>query len=377
MERWRVKDLSILVVGGGIGGLTSAIALGRKGFEVEVIERDPDWSVYGVGIIQQGNVIRAMTELGLIDDYISAGFGFDRVQVYIPTGQCVADIPTPRLVEGYPGNVGIGRRALHKVLGDRAKGAGAKIRLGITAETLDDDGEGVSVTFSDGSTGRYDLVIGADGLYSQTRAAIFPDAPKPEFTGQSVWRYNFKRTPDVIALQAYEGETGIGLVPLSDDLMYMYVTTPEPGNPWYAKEDLASAMRSKIAGVPSPAIQALVGQITQDDEVVYKPLEWMFLEGAWHKGRVVLLGDAVHATTPHLGQGAGMAIEDALVLADELVAADAIEPALTTYRNRRFERCRYIVESSRAICFGQIGKGPLVDNATATKEMFIKVAEPI
>jgi 2-polyprenyl-6-methoxyphenol hydroxylase-like FAD-dependent oxidoreductase len=372
-----MKDMRILIVGGGIGGLTSAIALCRKGFEVEVIERDPDWSVYGVGIIQQGNVVRAMTELGLIDDYINAGFGFDRVQVYIPTGVCVADIPTPRLVEGYPGNVGIGRRALHKVLGDRAKEAGADIRLGITISTLVDDGEGVAVTFSDGSSGIFDLVVGADGLYSQTRGMIFPDAPKPEFTGQSVWRYNFKRTPDVIGLQAYEGQTGIGLVPLSDELMYMYVTTPEPGNPWYAKEDLASTMRSKIAGVPSPAIQALVGQITEDDEVVYKPLEWMFLDGAWHKGRVVLLGDAVHATTPHLGQGAGMAIEDALVLADELVKADTLDAALTAYRDRRFERCRYIVESSRAICFGQIGKGPLVDNAKATQEMFMKVAEPI
>jgi 2-polyprenyl-6-methoxyphenol hydroxylase-like FAD-dependent oxidoreductase len=372
-----MKDMRILIVGGGIGGLTSAIALCRKGFEVEVIERDPDWSVYGVGIIQQGNVVRAMTELGLIDDYINAGFGFDRVQVYIPTGVCVADIPTPRLVEGYPGNVGIGRRALHKVLGDRAKEAGADIRLGITISTLVDDGEGVAVTFSDGSSGIFDLVVGADGLYSQTRGMIFPDAPKPEFTGQSVWRYNFKRTPDVIGLQAYEGQTGIGLVPLSDELMYMYVTTPEPDNPWYAKEDLASTMRSKIAGVPSPAIQALVGQITEDDEVVYKPLEWMFLEGAWHKGRVVLLGDAVHATTPHLGQGAGMAIEDALVLADELVKADTLDAALTAYRDRRFERCRYIVESSRAICFGQIGKGPLVDNAKATQEMFMKVAEPI
>lgn len=372
-----MKDMRILIVGGGIGGLTSAIALCRKGYEVEVIERDPDWSVYGVGIIQQGNVVRAMTELGLIDDYINAGFGFDRVQVYIPTGVCVADIPTPRLVEGYPGNVGIGRRALHKVLGDRAKEAGADIRLGITISTLVDDGEGVAVTFSDGSSGIFDLVVGADGLYSQTRGMIFPDAPKPEFTGQSVWRYNFKRTPDVIGLQAYEGQTGIGLVPLSDELMYMYVTTPEPDNPWYAKEDLASTMRSKIAGVPSPAIQALVGQITEDDEVVYKPLEWMFLEGAWHKGRVVLLGDAVHATTPHLGQGAGMAIEDALVLADELVKADTLDAALTAYRDRRFERCRYIVESSRAICFGQIGKGPLVDNAKATQEMFMKVAEPI
>lgn len=377
MERHPVKDLNILIIGGGIGGLTAAIALRRKGFSVDVIERDPDWSVYGVGIIQQGNVIRAMTELGLIDDYISAGFGFDRVQVYLPTGQCVADIPTPRLVDGYPGNVGIGRRALHKVLGDRTIGAGATVRLGLTATNLEDDGEGVSVTFSDGTQGRYNLVIGADGLYSQTREMIFPDAPKPEFTGQSVWRYNFTRTPDVIGLQAYEGATGIGLVPLSQDLMYMYVTTPEPGNPWYATEDLAAAMRSKIAGVPSPAIAALVDQITDNEEVVYKPLEWMFLQAPWHKGRVALLGDAVHATTPHLGQGAGMAIEDALVLADELVAADALEPALTAYRNRRFERCRYIVESSRAICFGQIGKGPLMDNAAATREMFMKVAEPI
>lgn len=372
-----MQDMRILIVGGGIGGLTSAIALRRKGHSVEVIERDPDWSVYGVGIIQQGNVVRAMTELGLIDDYLDAGFGFDRVQVFIPTGQCVADIPTPRLVEGYPGNVGIGRRALHKVLGDRTIGAGATVRLGLTVTEMDDDGEGVSVTFSDDTSGRYDLVIGADGLYSQTREMIFPDAPKPEFTGQSVWRYNFSRTPDVIALQAYEGPTGIGLVPLSDELMYMYVTTPEPGNPWYDKDNLAATMRSKIARVPSPAIKALVDQITEDNEVVYKPLEWMFLEGAWHKGRVVLLGDAVHATTPHLGQGAGMAIEDALVLAEELAAADAIEPALQSYRDRRFDRCRYIVEASRAICFGQIGKGPLVDNAAATREMFMKVAEPI
>lgn len=372
-----MQDLRILIVGGGIGGLTSAIALRRKGHQVDVIERDPHWSVYGVGIIQQGNVVRAMAELGLIDDYIDAGFGFDRVQVYIPTGQCVADIPTPRLVDRYPGNVGIGRRALQTVLGNRTKAAGATVRLGITVGSLEDDGAGVSVTFSDGSTGRYDLVIGADGLYSQTRSMIFPDAPKPEFTGQSVWRYNLVRTPDVIGLQAYEGQTGIGLVPLSDQLMYMYVTTPEPGNPWYEKSQLAATMRSKLAGVPSPAITALVSQITDDDEVVYKPLEWLLLEGPWHKGRVVLLGDAVHATTPHLGQGAGMAIEDALVLAEELAAADAPEAALAAYRARRFERCRYIVEASRAICFGQIGKGPLMDNAAATREMFMKVAEPI
>jgi len=367
----------ILVVGGGIGGLTAAIALRAKSIAVDVIERDPNWSVYGVGIIQQSNVVRAMAELDLIADYLDAGFGFDHVEIAIPTGQIVAKIPTPRLVEGLPGNVGIGRRALQAVLGARTKQSGATVRLGVTAERLEDDGNGVSVQFSDGSVGRYDLVIGADGLYSQTRSTLFPDAPVPQFTGQSVWRYNFARLPDLTGLRAFEGPTGIGLVPLSDTLMYMYVTTPEPGNPWYPRKGLAAAMRDKLAGVPAPVIQQLREQIVDDDEVVYKPLDWLFVDGPWHSGRVVLLGDAVHATTPHLGQGAGMAIEDSIVLADELARADTIEAALSAYEARRRDRCRYIVEASRAICLGQLGQGPLIENATATRAMFARVAEPI
>lgn len=103
------------------------------------------------GIIQQGNVIRAMAQLDLIDDYIDAGYGFDNVVVFIPTGVSVGKIPTPKLVEDYPSNVGIGRRALHKVMGDRAIGAGVTVRLGITVDRLDGDGTGVSAYFSDGS----------------------------------------------------------------------------------------------------------------------------------------------------------------------------------------------------------------------------------
>jgi len=366
----------ILIIGGGIGGLTSAIALGRRGHVIEVIERDPDWAVYGVGIIQQGNVVRAMKELGLIDDYLDAGFGFNQVDVYIPTGAHVAALPMPKLVPGYPAGVGIGRRALHKVLGDRAIEAGAKVRLGVTATALEDDGEGVTATFSDGTTGRYDFVIGADGVYSQTRRMIFPGAPAPEFTGQAVWRYNFERPDDVVSLRAYEGAIGVGLMPLSKDLMYMFITTPEPGNTRYPHDKLAETMRSKLDGA-APAIAALAGQITDNDGVVYKPLEWLMLSGDWHKGRIVLLGDAVHATTPHLGQGAGMAIEDSIVLADELTKADTPEEAFRAYRERRFARCDYIVRSSLAICHSQLGKGPLVEQAKATHEMFQVIAEPI
>lgn len=371
-----MQNLKILIIGGGIGGLTSAIALGRHGFAVDIIERDPNWAVYGVGIIQQANVVRAMSDLGLLNDYLDAGFGFDFVEVYLPSGQRAARIPAPRLIEGAPANVGIARPALHKVLGDRARQAGANVRLGLTASNLDDDGTGVSATFSDGSTGRYDIVIGADGVYSATREQLFPDAPKPAFTGQAVWRYNFERSPEVDSIHAYEGEVGVGLVPLSDTLMYMFVTTPEPGNPRYPREGLAAAMRGKISDAV-PAIAALARQITDDDGVVYKPLEWVFLDGPWHKGRVVLLGDAVHATTPHLGQGAGMAIEDSIVLAEELARAETPEEAFKAFAVRRFDRCKYIVEASLGICRSQLREGPPVEQAAATKAMFEVVAQPI
>lgn len=371
-----MENLSILVVGGGIAGLTSAIALRQKGFDVEIIEKDPDWSVYGVGIIQQSNVIRAVDQLGIIDDYLDAGFVFERIDVYKPDGELVAKIPAPRLTEKYPAQLGIGRRALQKVLADKAKALGATVRLGVVVESLQQDENGVSLQFSDSTSGRFDLVIGADGVNSQIRGMIFPEVGQPEFAGQGVWRYNFKRPADMDSLCVYEGPIGTGLVPLSEELMYMYVTTPEPGNPRYPTEGLAQAMRDKLKNAP-PVIAEYAKQITEDEDVVYKPLSWLMLEGNWYNGNTILIGDAAHATTPHLGQGAGMAIEDSLVLADELSKEDSMNDAFDAFMKRRQERCRYIVEKSVAICKGQIGEGPLVNNAEATGEMFKVTAEPI
>lgn len=371
-----MRNLETLIVGAGIGGLSTAIALCRSGHHVTLIERDPHWSVYGVGIIQQSNVVRAMEQLGVLDAFLDAACGFDAVEIFAPDGTKVARIPTPRLVEGKPANVGIGRQALQKVLADKAQGLGAQVRLGLTVDTLNDDGTRVKASFSDGTEGCYDAVIGADGVYSQIRSLILPDAERPEFTGQAVWRYNFPRVEGLDALQVYNGPTGVGLVPMSQDLMYMYVTTPEPGNPWYPMEGIAATMRGKLERC-APVIRELGEKITDDAAVVYRPLEGMLVTGAWSKGRIGLLGDAVHATTPHLGQGAGMAIEDAIVLAEELERHDTVEAAFNAYRDRRFDRCAYIVRASLAICHGQLGIAPPVDNHKATGEMFAVVSQPI
>jgi 2-polyprenyl-6-methoxyphenol hydroxylase-like FAD-dependent oxidoreductase len=366
-------ELDILVIGGGIGGLTSAIVLRADGHRVTVIERDLEWSVYGVGIIQQGNVLRAMDQLGLLDDYLSAAVGFDFVAVHAPDGTQVAKVPSPRLIEGCPANVGIGRRALQQVLARRTLDAGAEVRLGLTAEAVADRDETVEVAFSDGSIGRFDLVIGADGIHSQTRRRALPQAPEPAFTGQAVWRYNLPRPTGLDALHVYNGPVGAGLVPISEALMYLYLTTSEPENPHFPRTGLAAAMRARLPA----ALAAFAEHIVDDESVVYRPLETVFVDGPWHAGRVALLGDAVHATTPHLGQGAGMAIEDAIVLADEIKRHDTLAAAFTAYRERRFERCRYIVEQSLAICHGQLGRGPLIDNARATAAMSDVVAQPI
>jgi 2-polyprenyl-6-methoxyphenol hydroxylase-like FAD-dependent oxidoreductase len=134
--------------GGGIGGLTAAIALLQRGFAVTVIEKDPDWSVYGVGIIQHGNVLRAAKALGILDQYVGAGVGFDAVEVYAPDGTRVARVPSPRLLDGYPANLGISRPALHRMLGSSATSAGAMVRLGVTVTAIHDRGSRVEVEFS-------------------------------------------------------------------------------------------------------------------------------------------------------------------------------------------------------------------------------------
>ncbi|MDH4581665.1 2-polyprenyl-6-methoxyphenol hydroxylase [Pseudomonas sp. BN415] len=374
-----MSDISkALIVGGGIGGLCAAIALCRQGVSVDLVEIKSEWTVYGVGIIQQSNVVREMSRLGVLDRYLDAAYAFEDVGIYDLQGNVLARIPGQRLAgPEYPANVGISRLALHQVLSGTAIELGTQVRLGLSVERLEQDADGVDVTFTDGSTGRYDLVVGADGVYSKIRGMLFGDTYRPRFTGQAVWRYNFPRHPSIDHLASYVGSEGnAGLVPLAGDLMYMFSTSHEPGNPWHEPKDFADLMRDRIQHIGG-LVGELREQITDSSQVVYKPMEVVFVDEPWFKGRVLLIGDAAHATTPHLGQGAGMAIEDALVLSLELAGEGPLEARLNRFMARRFERCKYISVNSILAGEREMAQDRSFDRVGLTKAMLARTAEPI
>ncbi|WNG13466.1 FAD-dependent oxidoreductase [Cystobacter fuscus] len=368
----------VLIVGGGIGGLSLASGLRNRGIEVELVEVKKEWTVYGVGIIQQCNVIRAMAQLGLVDRFLDAGFAYENVGLYSAEGELQRMLPGVRAAgPEYPANLGISRLALHQVLSSTAAERGTSIRLGVTVEHLTQDPGGVDVTFTDGTRGRYDLVVGADGLFSKVRTLVLGKELKPRFTGQAVFRHNFPRPPEIDHLAAFYGKkNNAGLCPLSKDLMYLFVTSAEPGNPWMPEDRLADLMRDRLKEFGG-IIGRLRDQITDPKQVVYKPMEVIFVSEPWYRGRVVLMGDAAHATTPHLGQGAGMAVEDAVVLS-ELLAEDApVEALLPRFMQRRYERCKFIVENSIQVGDWEMQGASHADRTGVVKKMMEVTAQPI
>ncbi len=368
------KTQRVLIVGGGIAGLSLAISLHQKGIQAEIVEVKETWTVYGVGIIIQSNVIRAMHNLGILDKFLDQAYPFENSVVYLPNGQKIVH-PSARLAgPQYPPNVGIARIALHKVLVASVGEARIPVRLGVTLDSYTETDSGVTVHFTDGTTGEYDVVVGTDGTFSKVRSLLFPDI-KPQFTGQAVWRYNFSRRVD--DLTNFIGPKGLaaGLCPLSEELMYMYVTSFEPDKPRYEENQLAEQMRIRLDGFTG-LIAELRDEITDNQGVVYRPMQVVFVPDKWYKGRVIVIGDAAHSTTPHMGQGAGISVEDALVLAEELSRDAPLETKFERFMARRYQRCKTVCERSEQIGQWEMN-GVQGDRHTLLGATLKELAEPI
>jgi 2-polyprenyl-6-methoxyphenol hydroxylase-like FAD-dependent oxidoreductase len=336
----------VLIIGGGVGGLTAAVALARRGIAAEVVEINPSWSVYGVGIIQPSNALRALAQIGLGQQCLSAGKGFPGWRIFDSQGTQLAEIPNENVAgPGYPPVNGITRPALHKILSEATLAQNTPVRVGVTVDRWSEGEDHVDVKFSDGSSGRYDLVIAADGAHSRTRETLFGSERNTRLTGEAVWRYNFPRPRDMDwGSMHFAAKSKAGLVPMSESLMYLFLVTMEPGNPRMPQERLHELLRERLQEYGG-IVARLREQVTDPNGVVYRPMETLLLNPPWHRGRVVLIGDAVHAGTPHLAQGAAMAIEDSVLLAELLAQHGNLEQTLQAFAARRFPRCELAVKA--------------------------------
>lgn len=340
----------VLVVGAGVAGLSAAIALARRGIEVQVIEQVPHWAASGAGLTLGAATLRALQQLGVLPEVARRGHTHEGIQVCDVQGQPLRFIQSPALPDAQvPGAGGILRSVLHDILLQEAQRLGVAVRLGLKAEQIEFNAEQAQVRLSDGSSQAWELVVGAEGLASGLREQFFPEASPPRFTGQGCWRVVVPR-PAAIANRHFflGGPCKVGLTPVSEQQMYLFLLEHVPTKPWRDPATQVEELRELLAGYGGPLAQLRDG-LHPKSSVVYRPLEAHFLGACWHRERLVLIGDAAHATTPQLAAGAGMGIEDGLVLGDELGRAQPLDTALRAFMARRHERCRLVVENSLRI----------------------------
>jgi 2-polyprenyl-6-methoxyphenol hydroxylase-like FAD-dependent oxidoreductase len=344
---------TVLVVGGGAAGNAVTVLLRRAGLAVDLVEAKDDWNATaGSGITLQGNALRVLRELGVWDRVRAAGFPFGSVGITAPDGTVLhvaRDVRTGG--DDLPATVGMQRPQLQRILIDAVRDSGARVRLGTRPVSLDQDGdggrEGVTVRFTDGTESRYDLVVAADGLNSATRAAI-GITDKPEPTGMAIWRVATPRPEGVTRTDlTYGGPVHIaGYCPTSETTIYAYVVEAHRDRATIPRESYADEMRRLACGYGGHWPE-ITRHITDPAQVNYTWFDRLLVEGPWHRGRVVLVGDAAHCCPPTLAQGAALSLEDAWVLAQLLTDGRPWDDALfATYHERRIRRVRPVVEAS-------------------------------
>jgi 2-polyprenyl-6-methoxyphenol hydroxylase-like FAD-dependent oxidoreductase len=341
----------VLIVGAGIGGLVFARALERAGFEASLFEQAPAFAPVGAGILVQAGAMLALRRLGLDDAVFAGGCEASVGMGLTSAGKLLTSIPMSFL----KGEVGVSAVAIHRAkLHEIFAGAleRTRVSLGKQCTGFDDDGTGVTVRFADGSSERGDLLVGADGLHSAVRRQLFGDEP-PRYAGYTSWRGVAPPTPGV--------EEGHGAEIWGRGLRFGYATIGAGETYWFAvanapeggrDDDARKAVLDRFGDFCEPVmalVKATPGERVFRTDICDRPPI-----ASWSRGRVTLIGDAAHPTTPNLGQGGCMAIEDAVTLAHCLATNDSHEAAFAAYERLRVARTSRIVEASWK--FGRIAQ---------------------
>ena len=341
-----------IIIGAGIGGLTTAIALRQSGVETVIFERADELREVGAGITLWANAMQALGKLGVADAVLAAGAPVAGGQVRSWRGEVLYEVPLGALEEMYGVSVGLHRAylqaALLSALPDDA------VRLGVTCEGFRQDALGVASLFADGREEHGDLLVGADGLNSVVRAQLFGEE-RPIYAGYTAWRGVVEAGDTPLrngpGFESWGRGARFGLLNMGQGYFYWFATANAPEGEEYAVGRKAEVLRRFgrwYEPIPTVIRATEESAILRHDVYDREPVK------RWGEGRVTLLGDAAHPMTPNLGQGACQAIEDAVVLGKCLKEECSVTAALRLYEARRVDRTTFVVRRSRLV--GRIGQ---------------------
>jgi FAD-dependent urate hydroxylase len=336
MKGRHMNHYRILIVGAGLAGLSLARALRQAGLAPHVIEREPGWGIAGTGIYLPANGVRALRTLGLEGAVAAGGTRIPCQRLLDHRGHLLADIDLHQLWGSVGPCLALPRTGLHEILRE-----GVPVQLGRTIGSLENLDGPVQVGFDDGSSGDYDLVVGADGLRSTIRRlAVDPRPPVP--VGQHSWRFLAACPPEVVTWTVMLGRgTSFLTVPVGQGLVYCYAdVTTDPADGAERDGDPIGQLRQRFAGFAAP-VPGLLEQLDDPAQVHVAPIEQV-AEERWGRGAVLLAGDAAHGMSPNMAQGAALAFEDALVLAACLRDAATVTDAVAAFVARRSRRTGWV-----------------------------------
>jgi FAD-dependent urate hydroxylase len=363
----------VIVIGGGIGGLCAAIALRRKlDVEVEVYEQAAELRAVGAGLTIWANAIKALRVLGLAEEVIGAGSRIERGELRTETGRVLSRSHPGEFEKrfGEP-TVAIHRADLHEIL---LKALPPEtVRLNAKCVGFVQDEEGVTVSFAGGgSSRRASLLVGADGIHSVVRQELFPEI-KLRYSGYTTWR-GVVETRDEAALgttsEAWGCGARFGIVRIDRERVYWFSTANVREGQRLTPAESKSFLLDYFKGWHHP-VELLI-ESTPAEHILHNDIHDIVPMRRWSEGRVTLLGDSAHPTTPNMGQGACMAIESSLALARCLAAGgDRLGESLRRYEKERMPRTRWITKQSWRI--GRIGQ---FENrfVCALRNLFVRLA---
>ncbi|MEU7215117.1 FAD-dependent monooxygenase [Nocardia iowensis] len=348
MNEFRGKR-SAMIVGAGVAGLTAAAALARAGWQVEIAEASRDRATAGWGLCLTGPSLRALDALGLADACLAEGYGMSVITHVDVDGIPSDRVELPRLIGARrPAMVGIARPQLHRILHAEAERCGVLVHHGLTVNSIDPQQALVDVRLSDGTDRRVDLLVGADGIRSSVRGLLGFETPV-DYLGQMVWRALVPRPAWATGIHQFAGKVNTaGIVPISGRHAYVFLTENGVQPNMLPEAELASRLADLLAVFPG-RVEELRALASASDSIVRRPVHTVLLSGAWHRGNCVVIGDAAHAPAPQMASGAALAIEDGLVLAEELKRHSTVERGVEAFVARRAQRCRTLVRTSVTI----------------------------